>query len=267
MPTTTNYGWTTPADTDLVKDGAAAIRTLGSSIDTSVKSLNAGTTAGDIDYYTSSTAKARIGIGTNGQVLTSNGSVPSWATPASGGMTLISTTTASALSSLSLSSIPATYKHLFLVFEGIYHSATGSWFDGRLNNDSGTNYAGIATGGSGANTTEQAQDNAANSLSLQNSMSINWSMFGRSITSGATDYAQAAQGSLWIYNYASTSAFKKFILNYSYRQSAATMYSMLQMQGVYKSTSAISSIDIYRGTGTSTFSNASNTSIRLYGVS
>jgi hypothetical protein len=36
MPTTTNYGWTTPADTDLVKDGALAIRTLGSAIDTTV---------------------------------------------------------------------------------------------------------------------------------------------------------------------------------------------------------------------------------------
>jgi hypothetical protein len=35
MATTTNYGWTTPDDTNLVKDGAAAIRTLGSSIDTS----------------------------------------------------------------------------------------------------------------------------------------------------------------------------------------------------------------------------------------
>ncbi len=34
MATTTNYSWTTPDDTDLVKDGAAAIRTLGSSIDT-----------------------------------------------------------------------------------------------------------------------------------------------------------------------------------------------------------------------------------------
>jgi hypothetical protein len=31
MATTTNFGWTTPDDTDLVKDGAAAIRTLGSS--------------------------------------------------------------------------------------------------------------------------------------------------------------------------------------------------------------------------------------------
>jgi hypothetical protein len=34
MPTTANYGWTIPADTDLVKNGAAAIRTLGNAIDT-----------------------------------------------------------------------------------------------------------------------------------------------------------------------------------------------------------------------------------------
>lgn len=44
MATTTNFGWTTPDDTDLVKDGAAAIRTLGSSIDTSLVDLNGGTT-------------------------------------------------------------------------------------------------------------------------------------------------------------------------------------------------------------------------------
>jgi len=36
MATTTNYGWTTPDDTSLVKDGASAIRTLGSSVDSTV---------------------------------------------------------------------------------------------------------------------------------------------------------------------------------------------------------------------------------------
>lgn len=36
MATTTNYAWETPDDSDLVKDGAAAIRTLGSEIDTTV---------------------------------------------------------------------------------------------------------------------------------------------------------------------------------------------------------------------------------------
>lgn len=44
MANTTNFGWATPDDTDLVKDGAAAIRTLGSSIDTSFVDLKGGST-------------------------------------------------------------------------------------------------------------------------------------------------------------------------------------------------------------------------------
>jgi hypothetical protein len=44
MANTTNFGWETPDDTDLVKDGAAAIRTLGSAIDTSLMDLEGGTT-------------------------------------------------------------------------------------------------------------------------------------------------------------------------------------------------------------------------------
>ena len=38
MATTTNYGWTTPNDTDLVKNGANAIRSLGTSADSTVQS-------------------------------------------------------------------------------------------------------------------------------------------------------------------------------------------------------------------------------------
>jgi hypothetical protein len=54
MPTTSNFGWTTPADTDLVKDGASAIRTLGNGIDTSMAELKGGTT-GQILSKTSNT--------------------------------------------------------------------------------------------------------------------------------------------------------------------------------------------------------------------
>ncbi|MGI9143724.1 MAG: hypothetical protein ACR2IJ_11100 [Fluviibacter sp.] len=42
--TTTNFGWTIPSDTDLVKDGASAMRTLGQAIDTSMMDLEGGTT-------------------------------------------------------------------------------------------------------------------------------------------------------------------------------------------------------------------------------
>ncbi len=82
MATTTNYGWETPDDTDLVKDGAAAIRTLGNSVDTTTKNLNPETTLGDIAYRSAtSNVNTRLGIGSAGQVLTVASGVPSWATP------------------------------------------------------------------------------------------------------------------------------------------------------------------------------------------
>lgn len=89
MATTTNYAWETPDDTDLVKDGAAAIRTLGSSIDTTTKALNPSTTLGDIEYRSATAnTNTRLGIGSTGQVLTVSGGVPTWAAPAGGGKVL-----------------------------------------------------------------------------------------------------------------------------------------------------------------------------------
>ena len=89
MATTTNYGWTTPDDTALVKDGAAAIRTLGSSVDTTTKALNPETTLGDIAYRSSTAnVKTRLAIGSTGNILTVVGGVPAWAAPAGGGKVL-----------------------------------------------------------------------------------------------------------------------------------------------------------------------------------
>lgn len=50
MPTTSNnFAWTIPSDTDLVKDGASAIRTLGNAVDASLAAitLRAVTTTSD----------------------------------------------------------------------------------------------------------------------------------------------------------------------------------------------------------------------------
>jgi hypothetical protein len=81
MANTTNYNWETPDDTDLVKDGAAAIRTLGSSVDTTTKALNPSTTLGDIEYRSATAnTNTRLAIGSTGQVLTVSGGVPTWAT-------------------------------------------------------------------------------------------------------------------------------------------------------------------------------------------
>lgn len=116
MATTTNFNWETPDDTDLVKDGASAIRTLGSSIDTSFVDLKGGTTGQvlakasntDLDFVWSADASgipatifdakgdliaasaadtaARLAVGTNGQVLTADSTASTglaWASPAS----------------------------------------------------------------------------------------------------------------------------------------------------------------------------------------
>jgi hypothetical protein len=52
MATTTNYGWDTPDDTDLVKDGALAMRDLGQDIDTSLFGITDGKNVGMVHINT-----------------------------------------------------------------------------------------------------------------------------------------------------------------------------------------------------------------------
>ena len=147
MATTTNYSWTTPDDTALVKDGAAAIRTLGSSIDTTTKALNPSTTLGDIEYRSSTAnTNTRLAIGTTGQVLTVAGGVPSWATPAtpSSGLNLITSGTFTTSSSISVNNcFSATYLNYKIVIDLTAQSG-GCNFLARMraagSDDTGGNY-------------------------------------------------------------------------------------------------------------------------------
>jgi hypothetical protein len=54
MATTSNYGWTTPDDSSLVKDGASAIRALGTAIDTSMNTALGTKKAGMVLLNTTS---------------------------------------------------------------------------------------------------------------------------------------------------------------------------------------------------------------------
>jgi hypothetical protein len=131
MATTTNYGWTTPDDTALVKDGAAAIRTLGSSIDSTLKTqIDAQipdsllTTKGDLIAATGASTPARLGVGTNGQVLVADSTASTglaWGSPSSGSMTSLATGTLSG-STVTISSISGSYKSLVLRAENYYES-------------------------------------------------------------------------------------------------------------------------------------------------
>ena len=138
MATTTNYGWTTPDDTALVKDGASAIRTLGSSVDTTTKALNPSTTLGDIEYRSSTAnTNTRLGIGTTGQVLSVSGGVPAWATPAGGSWTQSATGSCTG-TSITVSSLSA--KQLLLIFVGVSLNTANTPIQFRLNGNTGNNY-------------------------------------------------------------------------------------------------------------------------------
>jgi MinD-like ATPase involved in chromosome partitioning or flagellar assembly len=117
--TTPNFGWSVPTSTDLVKDGATAIETLGDSIDASLLDLKGGTSGqvlaknsgtdmdfvwvttddtnaiqnaivdakGDLITATAADTPARLAVGTNGHVLTADstaGTGIKWAAVANG---------------------------------------------------------------------------------------------------------------------------------------------------------------------------------------
>jgi len=136
MATTTNYSWQTPDDSALVKDGASAIRTLGSSIDTTTKNLNPETTLGDIAYRSSTAnVNTRLPLGTANQQLRVNAgaTAPEWFTPAAAasGLTLINRTTFSASSGFNLDSIfSATYENYLIRIQAT-SSADGALIKGQ----------------------------------------------------------------------------------------------------------------------------------------
>ena len=217
-------------------------------------------TTGDIYYASSANTPARLGIGSTGNVLTVASGIPSWAAPAGGGgMTLIQETAASGLSSLSFTSISGSYKQLLLVWSGIQHSATGNEFAIRLNNDSNSIYnsSGFYASWPGNYSLEGF---SRTSLSLTDFMP-----FGKNCNLNNT--ATRTAGVLLIDNYASSTKSKTWSLKFNYYDYAADIYRAYDRVGYFNSTTAITTVDIVRLTGSGTFSNEQDTTIRLYGVS
>jgi len=243
MATTTNYGWTTPDDTALVKDGASAIRTLGSSVDTTTKALNPETTLGDLAYRSSTAnVKTRLGLGTAGQVLTVNSgaTAPEWAL--SGGMTLISTTTLSG-ASITLSSIPATYRNLQLVVRNYRPATDMIELNIRVNSDAGANRHAVATAyGTGTSAT----------------FNSTYSQVAPAADNGASDGLVIVN----FLDYTNTTTWKIFdSLALTNNETTSTNMNRSRYHGAYNQLAAISSLDILPTSGNFT----SGTAL-LYGV-
>jgi hypothetical protein len=120
--TTPNYGWVVPTSTDLVKDGATAIETLGDSADATLKALNPATTLGDIQYRSATAnTNTRLGIGSTGNLLTVSGGVPVWAAPpSSGSFTKITSAAFSAQSSIAVDDcFTSTYTKYFIMWRAL----------------------------------------------------------------------------------------------------------------------------------------------------
>lgn len=100
---------------------------------------------GDLIAGTGADAFSRLAIGTNDQVLTADSTAATgmkWASPVTGSMTLLSTTTMnSGTTTQTVSGISTAYKSLKIIVRNGYANVGDFGFRFRLNGDSGTNYS------------------------------------------------------------------------------------------------------------------------------
>jgi hypothetical protein len=145
MPNTTNYSFPTPADTDLVKNGADAIRDLGDAVDTAMNTA----------------------LGTK-----------------KAGMVLLNTTSFSAVSSQSINDVfSTTYNNYKLIFVGVCSTAAGLRFRGRVSgaDNSTSNYFNQVVKGN--NTTVEASRESSQTSSDIGEMGTNTSSISLDIFS------------------------------------------------------------------------------------
>jgi hypothetical protein len=190
---TSNFNWQMPTATDLVTDLPADFEVFGQAVDTSLADLKGGTTnqvlaknsntdmdfkwvtdatgmtnpmttTGDTIYSSSGSTPARLGIGTAGQVLqvNSGATAPEWATPAAGGMTLLSTTNLTTATT-NITGISQSYTNLMIEIEGI-SIPTGQRLNVQLRNSTNaqTVYA------AGANQTSATTYNGLSTIDVFN---------------------------------------------------------------------------------------------------
>jgi hypothetical protein len=193
---------------------------------------------GDIITATADNTPARLAVGTNGQTLVADSTASTglkWATAASGGETLISTTSMTGASTV-LSSIPATYNSLRLVVTGFTNATADGTFRLNWNGTANFHYSGVNNG---------------------TAFSVNDSYLGPNTTSLRT--ASNNVLAFTFPNYATASAYRAVNM-YGFNSSSATLGSLVA-GGFANSSTALSSITLTNSGG-----NWSTGTVYLYGV-
>jgi hypothetical protein len=248
MATTTNYSWTTPDDTALVKDGAAAIRSLGTAIDTTVfNNASAGIAKsivdakGDIIAATAADTVARLAVGANDQVLTADSSTATglkWATPAGGALTytLLNSggTSLSGSSTVTVSSLSGYDVIKVLILGASVGGSGGAAVITRINADNTSKYHSVGNVAQWATTYDISNWGFINQgIDTQSAIQQCWFNFSASAVMSSVLTIEAAN---------STSGVKPFYQNVGVTTTSGV--ERLLIDGFYSGTSVVSSISV-----------------------
>jgi len=198
------------------------------------------TTTGDMIYASAANTPARLGIGSSGQVLTVASGIPSWAAVASGGMTLLSTTTISGVST-SVTGISGAYTNLVISIENVVLSGTDTSINATLNS-----------------TQDQVSSYLQNRIAWDNQFNDDFRLTANAAMDVSVPNKMA--NVMMISNYTSSNP-KPFQTFGSYTGADTTIDANFQVGSVLI-TSAITSFQIFTVNGTSTMSGT----IKIYGV-
>jgi hypothetical protein len=266
-----------PQPTDLVTDLPADFEVFGQAVATSLADLLGGTSGqvlaknsntdmdfvwvaqddsnaiqnaivdakGDLIAATAADTPARLAVGTNGQVLSADSSAATglvWATPVTGGMTVLASGTLTN-AALSLTSISGSYNDLRLVMRDWQVASAGD-LNFRVNTDTSTAYMNCRT------YVDSAGSGSAGSGGILSSFNIN----------AGSSKANIAGHEIVMdfFDYANTSAYKIMMGYLTYTANATNTLTSVLNNDFWQNTSAITGIS-----STTTFSTASYI---LYGV-